>query len=112
MQTNIEFAPLISLDVLKHYALLYAGGKNLASAEISPLFANLERLPPMLALVDKHELLLDDAIRLEKKILASGGVIKVILGKGLWHVWPTWCDFPEARIALLQIAQHIRQPAL
>lgn len=109
MQTNATIDPLVSASVLKQYATLYADGENLQSAKISPLFSTLQNLPPMLVHVDDGELLLDDSTRLEEKVHSQQGYIKVITSHGLWHVWPTWGNFPESRLATQQIAEHIQR---
>lgn len=98
---------VVSPDVLCHYAELYAGAHSLVSPAISPLFADLRNFPPTLIHVDASELLLDDAIRLESNILEAGGDTRLVVSEGLWHAWPTWGDFPEARIAIQDIVDHI-----
>lgn len=107
MKTNSENDPLVSKEVLEHYANLYAGGNSLSSPEISPLFADLRGLPPILVHVDSDELLLDDAKRVVAIVGESGGSIRLIQSHGLWHTWPAWCDFPEANLATEQIVEHI-----
>ncbi len=99
---------LVSLSVLKHCAQLYCGGAKLDSPEISPLFADLHGLPPTLVHVDESELVLDDSVRLKEKIRAADGDVELVIMQGLWHVWPTWGDFPESTMATEQIAEHIR----
>jgi len=98
---------VVSLDVLSQCANWYAGNEDLSNPNISPLFANLHGIPPTLVMVDDSEILLDDATRLIEKITASGGLAKLIVSHGLWHVWPTWGDFPESNTALDDIRQHI-----
>lgn len=107
IKSNSDRDLLVSHDVLAHYATLYAGTQALSSAEISPLFGDLHNLPPALVLVDESELLLDDAVRLSQGIQQTGGSVNLIISRGLWHVWPTWADFPEAQIATREIVDHI-----
>jgi len=99
--------PLVSLDVLKQCAKLYAGKKHLDDPIISPLFADFQSLPPLLVMVDEAEIVLDDATRLVKKATESGGIAKLYISHGLWHVWPTWGEFPESTTALENIRQHL-----
>lgn len=112
IETNAFLDPLVSLAVLKHYAELYACGKELGSPEISPLFAELVELPPILVMVDDQEILLDDAIRLVQKITSSAGIAKLHVVNGLWHVWPAWGEFAESTMALRSIRRHILKPCL
>ncbi len=106
-KTNASVDPLVSLDVLKHYTQLYAGSRDLRNPEISPLFANLHDIPPILIMADRQEILLDDATRLARRVEESGGISRLHVSQGLWHVWPLWGDFPESTIALNMISHHI-----
>lgn len=106
--SNKDNDPFVSSDVLELYARYYAGGRDLSSQEISPIFGSFEKLPPMLVLVDSDELLLDDANRLTKRVRESAGFASLIVAQGLWHAWPTWGEFPEAQLALEQLAEHIQ----
>lgn len=109
IDANATADPIVSKDVLKYYASLYAGNHDLASMEISPLYAKLNGLPNILVFVDDSEILFDDTLRLEAAVKSAGGEIQVLIGYGLWHVWPTWADFPEARIATKHIVNHIEK---
>lgn len=105
---NATRDPLVNEHILRHYAQLYATKEPLNSPHISPLFADLKDLSPILVHVDKDEIVLDDAKRLDQKVREHGGVIRLIFSEGLWHCWPTWGDFPEANTATDQIVSHIR----
>ena len=109
IKTNASLDPFVSLDVLRHYSELYADGRDMSDPCISPLFADLKDLPPILLLVDDHEILFDDTTRLVRKIIDAGGKAKLHVTHGLWHVWPIWGDFPESETALNVISQHISQ---
>lgn len=104
---NSAADPVVCLDVLEYYAELYGAGKDLRDPNISPLFADLSDIPPMLIMADSNEILLDDSTRLVQKILASSGLAKLHAVDGLWHVWPAWGEFPESKIALEMIRQHV-----
>jgi acetyl esterase/lipase len=49
----------------------YAGGHDPADGRISPLFADLAGLPPLLIQAGSHEILLDDATRLAARAAAA-----------------------------------------
>ncbi len=108
IQENADVDPLVSERVLAHYATLYAGDTGHSLAAISPLFADLSALPPMLVHVDDGEILLDDARSLCSRLIQQGCVAEIVLGRGLWHTWPCWGEFPESEEALGQIAEHVR----
>ncbi len=107
IESNASLDPVVSLDVLRHYSELYADGRDMHHSDISPLFAELQGIPPILLLADDHEILLDDATRLAEYVTNAGGKAKLHVTQGLWHVWPIWGDFPESVIALDMIRQHI-----
>ena len=75
----------------------YAAGADRRSPYLSPVFAKLAGLPPLLLLVGQDELLLDDALRVRE---AAGANVLVHIGKGMQHDWPLtlpWLD--ESRLA-------------
>ncbi len=111
IESNASLDPLVSLDVLRHYAKLYAAGKDMYDSEISPLFAQLRDIPPILIMADDQEILLDDATRLARNVTDAGGIAKLHLTHGLWHAWPMYGDFPESAIALDLISQHVLHPS-
>lgn len=99
---------LVSLSVLKDYARKYCDNEKRSNPLVSPLFADLSHLPPMLVLVDDSELLLDDATRLKNKLNDVGGTCDLRVANGLWHAWPLWGEFPEASASLHAIAEHVQ----
>lgn len=108
VETNKLNDPMVSKAVLEHYAKLYAGENSLNDAMISPLYGNFERIPPMLIQVDADEVLLDDSVRLKALAEQAQCSVELVISEGLWHVWPTFGDFPEAKEATKRIVRHIR----
>ena len=57
---------------------------------LSPLFANLRGLPPLLIQVGSEETLLDDAVR----FAGAAGADQVAANLEIWpqmiHAWPMW----------------------
>jgi monoterpene epsilon-lactone hydrolase len=62
----------VEAEVGLRWAEMYAGGRRLQDAEVSPVNARLEGLPPILAIVGGAELLRDDAVRLAERARAAG----------------------------------------
>jgi acetyl esterase/lipase len=84
---------------LEQWASYYVGGADARSHCLSPVFADLSGLPPLLLLVGEDELLLDDALRV-RKAESAGTAVNVLIGKGMQHDWPLtlpWLD--ESRLA-------------
>jgi epsilon-lactone hydrolase len=104
---NQENDPLIVLDSVKQSALDYAGGRDLRLAYISPLYGNLEGLPPVMLQVGSGEALLDDALAFAGRLEAAGVPVSLEVYPGMWHVWHIF-DIKESRKALSSIAAFIR----
>ena len=80
---------------LEIWAGYYAAGADRRSPYVSPVFADLSGLAPLLLLVGQDELLLDDALRVRDAAASAGTQVRVHLGKGMQHDWPLtlpWLD--------------------
>ena len=85
---------------LEKWASYYVGRADGRSPYLSPVFAELSGLPPLLLLVGEDELLLDDAVRVGDAATSVGTDVRVLIGKGMQHDWPLtlpWLD--ESRLA-------------
>lgn len=98
---NADKDPSLSGDLLKYYAEAYAPDdpKNILA---SPIFAELEGMPPSLIFVGSREILLDDSKILAEKLTASGSKCSLVVEEGLWHVYPLFA-IPEAADAIDKI---------
>jgi epsilon-lactone hydrolase len=87
----------------------YAGDTPLDHPQVSPLYADLRGLPPMLVHVGSDEILLDDAVRLVDR--ARGAGVDASLGRfdGLWHVFQAFPGMPESRDSLREICGFVRR---
>jgi monoterpene epsilon-lactone hydrolase len=87
----------------------YAGENDLKNPLISPLFAELQGLPPMLLHVGDHEILLDDSTRFAERARSYGVDATVVVWPDMFHVFHIFSPFlPEARKANREIADFIR----
>ncbi|ROU03780.1 alpha/beta hydrolase [Histidinibacterium lentulum] len=85
------------------------GDADPASAEVSPLLADLGGLPKLLILAAGDEILLDDALLLARAAALAGVRTDLRVWPGLFHLFPLWPEaLPEAREALDAIAGHLR----
>lgn len=94
--------------------LIAPGGRMYAPEDpahplVSPLFADLTGLPPMLVHVGTHEILLDDARRLVQRARSQG--VDASLGEfdGLWHVFQAIPGLPEGRASLQELGAFVRR---
>ena len=90
------------------FAPAYLGIHDPANPLISPLFADLHGLPPTLIHVGSDEMLLDDSLRLGKKLTAAGANVRLEVWTGMWHVFQVFAPYvPEAQQAICQIGDWI-----
>lgn len=88
----------------------YAGSTDPCHPLLSPLYADLHGLPPLLIHAGDHEILLDDAVRFGEKAAAAGVDVQTVIWPGMFHVFQIFLDLlPEARQANAQIAAFIRE---
>jgi acetyl esterase/lipase len=79
--------PMLSPEGLDEMAAAYAGTEDLRHPLISPLYADLHGLPPVLIQVGGNEILLDDSVRLAQAIQQAGGQVRLQLFPNMWHVF-------------------------
>ena len=95
----------------------YAGDYDRKLPYISPLFGDLQGLPPLLIQVGEYETLLDDSTRFAAKAEAAGVDVSLQVGEKMIHCYPLLAPlFPEASQALAEtcdfIKTHLTQPVL
>ncbi len=75
---------------------------------VSPAFANVSGLPPMLIQVGDDEILLSDSTRLAEKLDAAGIDVEIEVFPGMWHVFQMFVGkMPEAKRAVKKIGEYI-----
>ncbi len=85
---------------LEQWASYYLDRADPRDPLISPVFADLSGLPPLLVLVGENEVLLDDAVRVVRNAERAGTPARLHVGPGMQHDWPLtlpWLD--ESRAA-------------
>ena len=102
---NARKDPCLSADSLRAYAACYAG-KNVRDPLVSPVFGDLRGLPPSLIFAGGDELLLSDAVWLEKRLREDGCAAELRVEPGLWHAYPLY-GIPEANAALEAIRRFL-----
>jgi acetyl esterase/lipase len=99
--TRVRDDPMLSTGLLKSEAEMYLAGADPCDPLASPVFADLEGLPPLLVLVGTAEILLDDSVRLAEAAAAAGVSVELDVWDGMFHVWPYFAPVvPESRSAL------------
>ncbi len=102
--------PMLRLQGLALAAKAYAHRTAVDNPYISPLLGQLHGLPPVLIQVGTHDILLNDSLRLEKKLKAAGVETDLKVWPKMLHVWQMYYDFlPEARKALAEVGRFGRK---
>jgi acetyl esterase/lipase len=97
-------------EMLLAHARLFAGDLPLSDARVSPLFADLERLPPLFLQVGDAERLLDENVALADRVRAAGGTAEVDRIPGHPHApvfFAAWS--PEAQAGVDRLGAWIRR---
>ncbi|MGE5451588.1 MAG: alpha/beta hydrolase [Acidobacteriota bacterium] len=100
MRTQAQADVMFDPQALPQAAQFYLAGKPANTPLASPLFADLQGLPPLMIHASEHEVLLDDSTRLHAKAQQLGIPSELHLKPKMPHVWPTMVLLPEARHSL------------
>jgi epsilon-lactone hydrolase len=106
METRREVDPLLSFEALQARATDYTSGQDAALGLISPVFADLSGLPPLIIQAGSHEVLLDDALRLAQQAATADVEVMLDITPGVPHVFQAYYPIlDEAAVALDRAGQ-------
>lgn len=88
--------PIFTADFMRATGAAYAGDADLRDPGVSPAFADLTSLPPLLVQVGTEETLFSDGADVVTHAQAAGVDAQLDVGEGLPHVYQTVGDAPEA----------------
>lgn len=109
-RTRVRLDPFFDSRELGFIARQYAVDHPPDYPLISPLFADLHGLPPILIHVGDHEILLDDAVRFAEKAQADGVDATLKVWPEMFHVFQLFDPLlPEARRANSEIVEFIQR---
>ena len=108
METKREADPLLSPEALRARVTDYTAGQDAGLGLISPIFAELSGLPPLIIQAGSHEVLLDDAIRLAGVAATADVEITLDITPGVPHVFQAYHPIlNEAVVALDRAGQFL-----
>jgi epsilon-lactone hydrolase len=84
---NETIDPILTPEGLRLRVPEYVGGADAADPLISPIFADLSGLPPLLIQVGSHEILLSDALRLAGRAAIDEVPVTLEVTPGVPHVF-------------------------
>ena len=86
METKRDVDPLLNRELLQPRVADYAG-HDAGLALISPVFADLSGLPPLIIQAGSHEVLLDDALRLARQAATADVEVRLDITPRVPHVF-------------------------
>lgn len=101
-----DLDPLLTRAYIEAVREAYAPGEDWSLPEFSPLFADLQGLPPTLIQVGGREILRDDSTRLHQKLLEAGVPSMLQSWPDMWHVFQMF-PMRSASEAMEQMAQFL-----
>ena len=107
IQSKAKLDPILDPGSLRMYAAYYAGDQDLTLPLLSPLYADLNGLPPLLIQVGSDEILLDDARRLAERAREAGVEVTLELWDEMFHVFQLFSFLPETKKAVAQIVAFV-----
>ena len=108
METKREVDPLMSREALQARVTDYTAGQDAALGLISPIFADLSGLPPLIIQAGTHEVLLDDAVRLAQQAAAADVEVTLDITPQVPHVFQAYYPIlDEAAAALDRAGQFL-----
>ena len=100
--------PLLSREALQARVPDYTAGQDAALGLISPIFADLSGLPPLIIQAGTHEVLLDDAVRLAQRAATADVEVILDITPGVPHVFQAYSPIlDEAAAALDRAGQFL-----
>ena len=111
IQTNAEFDPFVSYELIKFCADCYVGEDgDRCDPFASPFYADLSGLPPMLMMVGSKEVLLDDSVRFARKAEFFGVDAQLVIAQEMIHAWSIFANvLPEGQQAINYIGEYIHK---
>ena len=106
METKRDVDPLLNRELLEPRIADYTAGQDPALGLISPIFADLSGLPPLIIQAGSHEVLLDDAVRLAREAATADVEVILDITPQVPHVFQAYSAMlDEAAIALDRAGQ-------
>ncbi len=110
LKTKVNADPFLTTEWLQFMAGHYVADCESRDPLISPIYADLHTLPPMLIQVGSDEILLSDSIRLAERASESGIDTTIDIWPDMWHVWHFFAgQVPEGYQAVRDVGKFINK---
>jgi monoterpene epsilon-lactone hydrolase len=96
--------------LLEAAANLYAGKHDLKDPLLSPVYGDLSGFPPAILLSGTRDLFLSNTVRVQQKLLKSGGTAELLVFEGQSHAQYTMVpDAPETADAWNEVSKFFNR---
>lgn len=99
--------PFITPRMLADWAPAYAGRQDRDHPLVSPIFADLAGLPPIVLDSSADDLIVGDGLKLVERVRAADGDVDHRHHVGLWHVFHLLAGWPLASGAVRDFARRL-----
>jgi monoterpene epsilon-lactone hydrolase len=107
METKGDLDPLLSQELLEPRVADYVQGRDASLSLISPVFADLSGLPPLIIQAGSHEVLLDDAVRLAGQAASADVEVTLDITPEVPHVFQAYAAMLDEAAAALDRAGQL-----
>jgi monoterpene epsilon-lactone hydrolase len=107
VKKNATSDPIFTSDFVEQALKYLPSVTEPSDPRISPLYADLSGLQPVIIHVSGTEMFLDDSVRFAERARSAGVEVNLRVYPGLWHVFPA-SGIPEASRAIKEIADFAR----
>ncbi|WP_042433360.1 alpha/beta hydrolase [Streptacidiphilus anmyonensis] len=108
MTTKAAVDPSFAPEAIAVRAKDYVGAADASDPLVSPVFADLRGLPPLLIQAGSHELLLDDAVRLAARAAADDVPVTLEVTPGVPHLFQAFAAMlDEGEAALRRVTEFL-----
>jgi epsilon-lactone hydrolase len=107
MDTKRDVDPLLNRELLEPRVADYTAGHDAALGLISPVFADLSGLPPLIIQAGSHEVLLDDAVRLARRAADADVEVTLEVTPRVPHVFQGYSAMLDEAAAALDRAGRL-----
>jgi acetyl esterase/lipase len=110
IETKAELDPFVTPEDGEFMAKMYLKDADPKNYFASPLYANLQGLPPIYIQVGTSEILLDDSVRLAEKAKKAGVELELDVWEDMIHVFAAFASWaPESQQAIEKIGNFIKK---
>ncbi|RAQ95576.1 alpha/beta hydrolase [Thermogemmatispora tikiterensis] len=110
LRTHAGRDPVLRVETVGPLVAAYVGNHDPTEPLLSPLYADLHGLPPLLLQVGSDEILLSDVVAFAERARQAGVAVELEIWEGMWHVWQIGAPWmPEATHAIQHIGAFIQR---